>query len=96
MLLELDIEKKFPDFHGQFCVTLRHQRCGIFGPSGCGKSTLMHLLAGLLEPDCGRIVLDGRTLFDATAKINLPPEARRIAVVFQHARLFPHMNVEKT
>jgi len=95
MLLDVDAAKKFPGFNCRLRFTLEHERCGVFGPSGSGKSTLMHLISGLLQPDSGRIILNGRTLFDSTAKINLPPETRRVGVVFQHALLFPHMNVEK-
>jgi len=76
-------------------ITVTAQRCGVFGPSGSGKSTLMHLLAGLLRPDAGRISLDGQVLFDSARKINLPPEKRRTGVVFQHSHLFPHLNVRQ-
>ncbi len=66
----------------------------LFGPSGCGKTTILSAVAGLLRPLQGRIVLDGRTLLDTARGIALPPEARRCAVVFQDARLFPHLSVE--
>lgn len=95
MHLEVDITKSFPGFTSTFQFTLRATKCGVFGPSGNGKSTLMHLLAGLLEPDSGSIILDGRALYDSSNKINLPPEQRRVGVVFQHAHLFPHMSVAK-
>lgn len=95
MHLEVDITKSFPGFTSTFQFTLRATKCGVFGPSGNGKSTLMHLLAGLLEPDSGSIILDGRALYDSNNKINLPPEQRRVGVVFQHAHLFPHMSVAK-
>lgn len=74
---------------------VKEKRTGVFGPSGSGKSTLMNLLAGLLKPDQGFIRLDGHTLFDGTKRIHVPPEKRRIGVVFQHAHLFPHMSVRK-
>ncbi|MCI5146413.1 MAG: molybdenum ABC transporter ATP-binding protein [Candidatus Electrothrix sp. AR3] len=95
MLLELDIVKKFSGFQCQAAFILKTEKCGVFGPSGSGKTTLMHMLAGLLRPDRGFIRLNGITLFDSERKINLPPEARRIGVVFQHAHLFPHMSVQK-
>ena len=95
MLLEVNVEKRFADFNGHMCFTLECQRCGVFGPSGNGKSTLMHMLAGLLEPDKGVIKLNGNALYDRQKRINLAPEDRHIGVVFQHARLFPHMNVKK-
>jgi len=93
MQLEVDLTKTFPGFTASFQFTLDSTRCGVFGPSGNGKSTLMHLLAGLLEPDAGSIILDGKRLYDSKRGINLPPEKRRIGVVFQHAHLFPHMSV---
>jgi molybdate transport system ATP-binding protein len=95
MFLEVDVEKNFVDFQCRFAFALETEKCGVFGPSGNGKSTLMHMLAGLLQPDRGVIKLNGLTLFDRQAGINIPPEARRIGVVFQHAHLFPHMSVRK-
>jgi molybdate transport system ATP-binding protein len=65
----------------------------LFGPSGCGKSTILAVVAGLLRPDAGRVVLDGTVLLDTARGIQLPPEARRCGVVFQEARLFPHLSV---
>jgi molybdate transport system ATP-binding protein len=65
----------------------------LFGPSGCGKSTIVMAAAGLLEPDTCRIDLDGTTLADSANGVSLPPERRRIGLVFQDARLFPHMSV---
>lgn len=54
----------------------------------------MNLLAGLARPDAGEIVLDGETLFSSAQGIDLPPEKRRIAMVFQQHCLFPHLNVQ--
>ncbi len=67
----------------------------LFGPSGAGKTSIVHALAGLMRPAEGRIVLEGRTVLDTSAGIFVPPENRRIGLVFQDARLFPHMSVEK-
>jgi molybdate transport system ATP-binding protein len=66
----------------------------LFGPSGCGKTTVLNAVAGLLRPDEGRIALDGAVLLDTARGVVVPPERRRCAVVFQDARLFPHMSVE--
>ena len=66
----------------------------LFGPSGCGKTTILSAIAGLLRPREGRVVRDGKVLLDTARGIALPPEARRCAVVFQDARLFPHLSVE--
>lgn len=66
----------------------------LFGPSGAGKTSIVHVLAGLRRPDRGRIVLEGHTVLDTEHGIHVPPEKRRVGLVFQDARLFPHMNVE--
>ena len=66
----------------------------LFGPSGSGKSTIVHAVAGLVRPDAGTIMVDGETVLDTAKGISIPAEARRIGVVFQDARLFPHMDVE--
>ena len=65
----------------------------LFGPSGSGKSTIIAAAAGLLRPDECRIDVDGLLLVDTAAGVWLPPERRRIGLVFQDAKLFPHMSV---
>lgn len=65
----------------------------LFGPSGAGKTTILDMIAGLLRPATGHVRVGGRTLFDATAGVNLPPEHRRVGYVFQDVRLFPHRRV---
>ena len=65
----------------------------LVGPSGAGKSSILRAIAGLLEPNEGRISLHGRALFDSARRIHLPPEARRVGLVFQDAALFPHLTV---
>ncbi|HEX3350899.1 MAG TPA: molybdenum ABC transporter ATP-binding protein [Acetobacteraceae bacterium] len=65
----------------------------LFGPSGSGKSTMINAAAGLLRPDECRIAIDGRVLADTASGVWLPPERRRVGLVFQDARLFPHMSV---
>src|SRR5690606_17597393 len=71
------------------------QRLVILGPSGSGKSLLLKSVAGLMRPDRGHIRLDGTTLFDTTAKINLAPQQRKMAYVFQDYELFPHLSVRQ-
>jgi molybdate transport system ATP-binding protein len=65
----------------------------LFGPSGAGKSTVVAMVAGLLTPESGRVVLDGQVLFDSVTGVNIPTEERGIACVFQDSRLFPHLDV---
>ncbi len=67
----------------------------LFGPSGAGKTSLLNMVAGLLQPDSGRIEVDGETLFDSDAGINVPVQARRAGIVFQDGRLFPHRRVRE-
>ena len=66
----------------------------LFGPSGSGKSSVVAAVAGLARPDRGRIEVDGSVLLDTKRGVVLAPERRRVGVVFQDARLFPHMSVE--
>lgn len=66
----------------------------LFGPSGCGKSTILAAVAGLLRPDEGRVALGGDVLLYTARGVFTPPERRRLGVVFQDARLFPHLSVE--
>ncbi len=95
MNLAVELKKSFGRFEFAAGFAVEGQRIGIFGPSGSGKSTLSNLLAGLLEPGAGTIQLNGRCLFDSNRRIDLSPEKRRVAVVFQHAHLFPHLNVRR-
>jgi molybdate transport system ATP-binding protein len=66
----------------------------LFGPSGAGKSSLLDCIAGLAQPDAGRIAIDGNLIFDSEQRLNVQPQQRRIAYVFQTLALFPHMTVE--
>jgi molybdate transport system ATP-binding protein len=95
MNLDVDISLKRGAFQLSAGFQVLGKRTGVFGPSGSGKSTLMQALAGLVKPDTGHIVLNGRTLFDSRNRVNVSPEKRRIGVVFQHAHLFPHMSVTR-
>jgi molybdate transport system ATP-binding protein len=95
MQLDVSVRKKQGAFQFDAQFSLTGSRIGLFGPSGSGKSTLMHLLAGLLKPDSGSIRLNDIVLFDSASGINLPPEKRRVGVVFQHSHLFPQMSVHR-
>jgi molybdate transport system ATP-binding protein len=65
----------------------------LFGPSGAGKTLTLQCLAGLITPNAGRIVVDGRVLFDGASGVNVPAQARRVGYVFQGYALFPHLTV---
>ncbi len=95
VVLAIDVEKRL----GAFELCVRFQAAGrataLFGPSGAGKTSLANMIAGLLRPDRGSIVLDGTPLFDAAAGIDMPVHRRRIGYVFQDGRLFPHLSVQQ-
>ncbi|KIH76120.1 molybdate transport system ATP-binding protein [Geoalkalibacter ferrihydriticus] len=93
MKLEVSVRKRYENFSFEADFSVQGARIGVFGPSGSGKSTLMHLLAGLLPADAGFIHLDGVPLYQSARGIEVPARKRRIAVVFQHAHLFPHLSV---
>jgi molybdate transport system ATP-binding protein len=67
----------------------------LFGPSGAGKSSLIAMVAGLIRPDDGLIEVAGRTLFEASRRIDVPAHRRGVRVVFQESRLFPHLSVRQ-
>jgi molybdate transport system ATP-binding protein len=93
-VIELAVEKRLGAF--QLDARFAAPAAGItalFGRSGAGKTTLVNMLAGLVRPDRGRIVIDGDVLFSAEQGIDLPPERRRLGYVFQEGRLFPHYSV---
>jgi iron(III) transport system ATP-binding protein len=65
----------------------------LLGPSGCGKTTTLRLLAGLEKPDAGEVSVGGRLLTSAARSVFLPPEQRRMGMVFQTYAIWPHMTV---
>lgn len=68
-------------------------RMALLGASGCGKSVTLKCVAGIMTPDRGHIILDGETLFDSEKHIDLPPQKRQVAYLFQQHALFPNMTV---
>lgn len=93
-MLEIDIKKRLRDFDLRVQLDIASGKTlMLVGDNGCGKTTLLNLVAGLANPDKGRIALDGRVLYDSDNGINVPPEARGIGYVFQSYALFPHMSV---
>ncbi len=95
MKLSINIKHKVGSFQLQANVAVAESATGIFGHSGSGKTLLMRCIAGLEQPDEGRIELDGEVLFDRAQKIFVPPHKRRIGMVFQEPRLFPHWSVHR-
>jgi len=92
-MLRVDIEKQLGEFTLAATFSSEGRVIGLFGASGAGKSSLVNMIAGLLRPDRGTIVIDGETVDDTAAGIHVPAWRRRIGYVFQDARLFPHLNV---
>jgi molybdate transport system ATP-binding protein len=67
----------------------------LIGPSGSGKSTVLNAIAGLVKPAAGSISCDGETWFDAASGVFVPPDRRRVGLVFQDYALFPHLTVRQ-
>lgn len=93
MKLEVSIRKKLRDFVLEVEFSVQDEVFALLGASGCGKSMTLKMIAGIATPDAGRIILNGRTLFDTNKKINLPPQVRRVGYLFQNYALFPNMTV---
>lgn len=92
-MLSVEVGKQLGDFALRAAFDSEGGATALFGPSGAGKTSITNMISGLLAPDRGRIVLDGETLFDAAAGIDVPVWRRRIGCVFQEGRLFPHLSV---
>ena len=92
-MLSVEVEKRLGDFVLHAAFETESGATALFGPSGAGKTSVINMIAGLLKPDRGRIVLDGDVLFDHAARIDVPVSRRRIGYVFQEGRLFPHLSV---
>ena len=93
-MLSVQVEKKLGEFVIDASFAGETGATVLFGPSGAGKTTVINMIAGLLKPDRGRIVLDGEVVFDDAARIDVPVWRRRIGYVFQEGRLFPHLSVQ--
>jgi len=94
--LHFDCRHRYPSgSHLEAAFTAGDGITALFGPSGAGKSTILALIAGILRPQAGTIRLAEHVLVDTQAKVVLPPERRRIGVVFQDLLLFPHLSVRQ-
>jgi molybdate transport system ATP-binding protein len=91
--LEIALVKRLAGFTLDVAWTAGDGVVVLFGPSGAGKSLTLQCLAGLVRPDAGRVVVDGRTFDDTAAGVHLPPQARRLGYLFQGYALFPHLTV---
>jgi len=99
MSFEVDIRKTVSSAQRRFELQVRFtsqaRRTVIYGPSGAGKTLTLQAIAGLLRPDAGRIVFNGETLFDGSARLLVPARQRRFGYLFQDYALFPQLNVRQ-
>ena len=99
MQLDIDIRKTLRSGERVFQLNARFsaegQRVVVVGASGAGKSQLLRAIAGLMRPGSGHVRIDGQTLFDAQQGINLPPQVRNVAYLFQDYALFAHLSVRQ-
>jgi ABC-type sulfate/molybdate transport systems ATPase subunit len=93
--LELDIACVLRSYELAVRLTVGAETVALVGPSGAGKSTVLRAVAGLRTPDRGRIALGRDVWFDGSARVNRPPDARSVGLVFQEYALFPHMTVRR-
>jgi molybdate transport system ATP-binding protein len=95
MSLDIDVEHARGSFRLAARFAAQPGVTALFGRSGSGKSTLVDIVAGLIRPQRGRIVIDGTTLVDTDSGVFVPKHRRRIGYVFQDSRLFPHLSVRQ-
>jgi len=93
--LLIDIKKRLGNFYLDVAMEVDGGVSGLLGASGSGKSMTLMCIAGIIKPDRGRIVLNGKTFFDSKRRINLVPQQRNVGYLFQNYALFPHMNVRQ-
>ena len=91
--LIVKIQKQLPGFLLDVDFQTDQTPLGLLGASGAGKSLILRCIAGLDTPDQGRIVLNGKVLFDSEQNINLPPRDRACGFLFQNYALFPHLTI---
>ena len=94
MAVDITFKEKLGNFSLDMHLKSESRRIGILGASGCGKSMTLKSIAGIVKPDTGRIVIDGKVLFDSAQKINLKPQSRNVGYLFQNYALFPTMTVK--
>jgi molybdate transport system ATP-binding protein len=93
MSLFLDVRHRMGRFELGAQFESEGRLTALFGRSGAGKTTLINVIAGLVRPDHGKVVIDGQVLVDTDSGIFVHKHRRRVGYVFQEARLFPHLNV---
>ena len=94
-MIEVDVHRRLGAFNLDVAFAAAGETVVLFGHSGSGKSVTLQSVAGLMRPDAGRVVIDGRVVFDAAAGIDVPPQERGVGYVVQHLALFPHLTVRE-
>lgn len=94
MSLSIELSHQMADFEVSVKFEAPPGITVLFGRSGAGKTTVINAVAGLINPDAGRISLDNTVLFDSDRNVNLPAHKRQLGYVFQDGRLFPHLSVQ--
>ena len=98
-MIDVDIRLQVQDGQRQFALAASFATeagfAALYGPSGSGKSLTLQAIAGLLRPQAGHIRLNGRTLFNAAAGVDIAPPARAVGYLFQDYALFPHLTVRE-
>jgi molybdate transport system ATP-binding protein len=94
MCFDIAVRKRIGELDLDIALRSDARLTAIVGPSGCGKTSLLNMVAGLIRPDQGRVIVAGETLFDSDEATDLAPDRRRVGYVFQDRRLFPHMRVQ--
>lgn len=93
--LSIDIKSKLHSYDMDISFKTSSKRIGILGASGAGKSMLLKFISGIISPDHGTIKIDEEIIFDSSKKINIKPQKRDVAYMFQNYALFPNMTVRE-
>ena len=93
--IQVDIKLDLPGFDLDISFKEDSGRLGILGASGSGKSLTLKAIAGIIKPDSGKVILNGKTLYDSCCKVDIKPQKRNVGYLFQNYALFPNMSVEE-
>ena len=91
--LRLEVDHGLRAFRLALALEIGPETVALVGPSGAGKSSVLRVIAGLLRPERGLVTLGGETWLDRERGVDLPPDRRRVGLVFQEYALFPHLDV---